>query len=299
MVFTGSFVALITPFDRKGRLDRKTVEKLVEWHIAEGTDGIICAATTGEGPALSVSERKTMAEICIRTAAGRLPILAATGTSDTRSSLRNTELAQKLGANGCLVVTPYYNKPTQRGNILHYKEIAKVGLPVIVYHNPARAVTRLTFETIAELSQIPNIAGIKDSNRDLDLVRKIHKLLPVYAGDDDITFEIMQAGGVGAIGVISNLIPRGWKEMVDLCLQKEWDKAALLSQRYAPLLKAVFSEVNPQGIKYALSWLNKCQPVLRLPMMLPIPANQLAIQKEILRLTLPQFVEQPAGQTIQ
>jgi 4-hydroxy-tetrahydrodipicolinate synthase len=298
MVFTGSFVALITPFDRKGRLDRKTVEQLVEWHIAEGTDGIVCSATTGEGPALSASEKKAIAEICIRTAAGRIPILVATGTSDTRSSVLNTERAQNLGASGCLVVTPYYNKPTQRGNILHYTEIGKVGLPAIVYHNPPRAVTRLTFETIVELSQIPNIVGIKDSNRDLELVRKIHKLIPVYAGDDDVTFDILRAGGIGAIGVITNLIPRGWKKMVQLCLQGEWDQAQRLSQKYAPLLKAIFSEVNPQGIKFALSWIKKCQPVLRLPMMLPVEVNQLAMKKEILRLALPQFLTQPISRKI-
>ncbi|HSX11213.1 MAG TPA: 4-hydroxy-tetrahydrodipicolinate synthase [Chlamydiales bacterium] len=297
MVFTGSLVALITPFDRKGRLDRKTVEKLVEWHIAEGTDGIVCCATTGEGPCLSSSDKKALAEICIRTSAGRIPIIVSTGTNDTRASVRDTERAQKLGASGCLAVTPYYNKPTQRGLLLHYREIGKVGLPVIVYHNPPRAVIKLTFETIAELGQIPNIVALKDSNHDIEFARKIHKLIPIFAGDDDVTVDVIRAGGVGSIGVTTNLIPRGWKKMVQYALQGQWDKADQLLQRYTPLLKAIFSEVNPQGIKFATSWIGKCQPILRLPMLLPAETAQLAIQKEILRLALPQFVKQAIGYT--
>lgn len=292
MAFTGSYVALITPFDRKGRLDRKTLEKLVEWHIAEGTDGIVCCATTGESPCLSDADRKVAAEICIRTAAGCIPIIVSTGTNDTRTSIRNTERAQKLGANGCLVVTPYYNKPTQRGCILHFQEVAKVGLPVIAYHIPPRAVIRLTYETIVELSQIPNIAAIKESSQDLELVRKISPLIPVFSGDDDLTFDILQRGGVGCIGVTPNLIPRGWKTMIQLALQGKWEQAHFLSKRYLPFIKALFAEVNPQGIKFALSWLQKCQPVLRLPMILPTPATQQGIKKEILRLALPQFTKQ-------
>lgn len=289
MVFAGSFVALITPFDRKGRLDKKTLEQLVEWHIAEGTDGVVCAATTGEGSCLSLSERKIIAEICVRVSAGRIPIIVSTGTNDTRSSVRNTEQMQKLGANGCLVVTPYYNKPTQCGCLLHFKEVAQVGLPVIVYHNPPRAAVRLTFETIVEMSQIKNIVGIKESSHDLELVRKIHKLLPVFAGDDDITVDILREGGVGVIAVIANLLPRGWKKIVQLCLEGKWDKARFLAAMYLPLCKAIFLETNPQGIKFALSWINRCRAVIRLPMTLPAVATQLAIKKEILHLSLPQF----------
>jgi 4-hydroxy-tetrahydrodipicolinate synthase len=292
MAWKGSFVALITPFDQKGRLDRKTIERLVEWHIAEGTDGLVCCATTGEGTTLSDAEKRTVAQTCIRTAAGRIPVLVATGTPDTRASVRNTEWAQKAGASGCLAITPYYNKPTQKGCLLHYKELSKVGLPIIIYHNPARAVTRLSFETLAEMSQLPNNAGYKDSNRDLDLVRKIHKLIPVYVGDDDLTVDIMRAGGVGCIGVTTNLIPRTWKQIVQLCLQGEWAQAELLFQRYAPLLKAIFSEVYPQGFKCAVSCLGKCLPILRLPMLLPTEAHQLAIRQELLRLALPHFTNQ-------
>ncbi len=289
MHFCGSFVPLITPFDRRGRLDGKTLEKLIEWHIAEGTDGIVCSATTGEGPCLSDAEKKKIAQICIQTAANRIPIIASTGTNDTRTSIRNTEIAQKLGANGCLVVTPYYNKPSQRGCYLHFREIAKVGLPVIIYHNPPRAAIRLTAETIMEVSQIPNIVAIKESSHDLELVQKICKTIPVFSGDDDLAFAILHEGGVGSIATIANLIPRSWKKMLSLCLQGKWEKGKVLSQRYLPLCKAIFLETNPQCVKFALSWLGRCKSTLRLPMILPTEATQSELKREILRLSLPQF----------
>lgn len=286
MGFRGSYVPLITPFDRKGRLDQKTLEKLVEWHISQGTDGIVCSATTGEGPCLSDGERKKIASTCIQIVAGRIPVIVSTGVSDTKTSVRYTEMAQKLGANGCLVVTPYYNKPSQQGCLLHFKEVAKVGLPVILYHNPGRAVVRLTAETIIELSQIPDIVAIKESSHDLELVRKIIKFIPVFSGDDDITFDIMREGGIGSIAVSANVIPYGWKRMISYCLQGEWEKGHALSQRYLPLGKAMFLETNPQGVKFALSWLGRCHAALRLPMILPTAATQQEIKKEIFRLAV-------------
>lgn len=289
MRFSGSFVPLITPFDAKGRLDKKRLEKLVLWHISEGTDGIVCSATTGEGPTLSDADRKNVAKVCIQTAEGRIPVIVATGINDTRTSIRYTEMAQKLGANGCLVVTPYYNKPTQRGCILHFSEIAKVGLPVILYNNPPRTAVRLAAETIVELSRIPNIVAIKESSHDLELIGKICKTIDVFSGDDDIAFEIMKAGAVGTIATTSNLIPRGWKKMVSLCLSKKWDEAGALALRYLPLSQVLFLETNPQGPKFALSWLGRCQSILRLPMILPTEATQIEIKKALLRLALPQF----------
>ena len=289
MDFRGSYVPLITPFNRKGRLDRKTLERLVEWHIAEGTDGIICSATTGEGVCLSDAERKTVAQICIRTSAGRIPIIVSTGTNDTRTSVQYTESAQKCGANGCLVVTPYYNKPSQRGCYLHFQEVARVGLPIIVYHNPGRAVIRLTIETMREISRLPHIAAIKETSRDLEFVRKLIPLLPVFSGDDDITFAVMKEGGVGSIVPTANLVPKGWKQMVQLCLQGRWEQAEILAQRYLPLNRALYLETNPQCVKFALSWLGKCSPTLRLPMILPAEEAQNELKKAILHLALPHF----------
>lgn len=289
MRFTGSYVALLTPFDMKGRVDWKAIEKLVEWHISEGTDGIVCSATTGEGATLNEAERKKIAEICIKTSAGRVPIIAATGTNDTRQSIRYTEIAQKLGAKGCLAVTPYYNKPSNQGCILHFSEIAKVGLPVIVYHNPPRAVVKLTVETVAALGKIPNIAAFKDSSHDIEFVRKIVPLIDVLSGDDDVTLEIIKAGGVGSIATVANLIPRGWNRMVKASLGKRWDEAKALCDRYMPLIRAIFLETNPQCHKFLLAWLGRCKPVLRLPMVLPPEKTQIELKKAILRLCLPQF----------
>lgn len=289
MRFRGSYVALLTPFDLKGRVDWKALEKLVEWQIAEGTDGIVCSATTGEGATLNEAERKKIARICIEIAAKRVPIIAATGTNDTRASVRYTETALKLGASGCLAVTPYYNKPSNQGCILHFTEIAKVGLPLIVYHNPPRAVVRLSVETVAILGQTPNIVGFKDSSHDLEFIKKIVKVIDVISGDDDITFEILKEGGVGTISTVGNLMPCGWNQMVQACLSQKWDEAKKLAERYLPLIRSIFLETNPQGHKFALSWLGRCKPVLRLPMLLPPKPVQEEIKRALINLALPQF----------
>ena len=163
MKFHGAFVAVITPFDRKGRVDRKNLGKLIEWHIQEGTQGIVCCGATGEGVALDSAEKKRVVSICVEASEGKIPIIAGCGTSSTKQSVQLTEQMQRLGANGCLIVTPYYNRPSQRGCILHFQEIAKVGLPVIAYHNPGRTAVRFTPETVAEIGKIPGVAALKDS----------------------------------------------------------------------------------------------------------------------------------------
>lgn len=289
MRLRGSYVALLTPFDLKGRVDWKALEKLVEWQISEGTDGIVCCATTGEGATLSETERKKIASICIEVSAKRVPIIVATGTNDTRGSIRYTETALKLGASGCLAVTPYYNKPSNQGCIAHFTEIAKVGLPLIVYHNPPRAVVRLSVETVATLGQTPNIVGFKDSSHDHEFIKKIVKVIDVISGDDDITYEILKEGGVGTISTVGNLIPRGWNQMVRACLSQKWDEAKRLNEKYLPLIRAIFLETSPQGHKFALSWLGRSKPVLRLPMILPPKSVQMEIKKALIHLALPQF----------
>ena len=289
--FLGSYVALVTPFHRKGGVDYKCLAELVEWQIGEGTDGIVCCGSTGEGAVLTDSEKQRIAETCIRTAAKRIPILVGTGTSDTRQSVRLTAKMAKLGADGCLVVTPYYNKPPARGCLLHFKEIAQVGLPVVVYHNPGRTAVRFSAETVAELSQIPGIAAFKDSSHDLELVRKIRSLcsLPIFSGADDMTFDIMREGGAGVISVIGNLIPRSWKAMVQLCIEKKWETALRLAQFYLPLCKALVLETNPQCVKWAMEQFDRCRGVCRLPLVEPTDITKEAIRKELLRLSLPLF----------
>lgn len=290
MLFSGSYVPLITPFDKQGRLDKSALEELVEWHISQGTDGIICAATTGEGPTLSSLEKKQIAELCIRVSNGRIPILVSTGTNDTRASVRNTRVAQKLGAAGCLVVTPYYNKPSQKGCIAHMEEIAKVGLPMILYHNPPRAVVRLTAETIIHLSKNKTICAIKESSHDLDHISQIVNHIPVLSGDDDLCYEMIKLGAVGSIATTANLIPKAWKEMVANCLKGNWEKAEAHAKNYLPLIDALFLETNPQCVKYAVSLLGKCHKALRLPMLEPTLETKKKIKQELLALALP-FLE--------
>lgn len=289
--FSGSFVALITPFNRKKQVDYKLLERLVEWHIEQGTNGIVCCGTTGEGIVLSESERKKITETCVRVANKRIAIIAATGTPDTLYSVKLTEKMQKLGADGTLVVTPYYNKPTQKGCLLHFKEIAKVGLPLILYHNPGRAVIKLTAETIAEIGNLPHVIGIKESSHDMDLIRQIRKLskIPIFSGEDDLSCQIIQEGGIGAISVIGNLIPKGWSQMIHLALKGKWKEAQSLSSRYQPLCKALFLETNPQCVKFAMQWLGLAQSELRLPLVLPEIHTQKEIKKALINLSLLQF----------
>lgn len=267
-LFRGSFVALITPFDQRGRIDAKSLEKLVEWHIQEGTDGIVCCGTTGEAPTLTEKEKKRVAEICIKTASKKIPIVVGTGTSSTRQSHKLSLDMLKLGADGALVVTPYYNKPSQRGVIAHFQEVAKAGLPIIAYNNPGRASVKLTAETIAEIGRVSGVVAIKDSSHDLELIRKVRQIssLPILSGEDDLTFETIQEGGVGAISVIGNLIPKAWKEMIDLALSKKEAEAKKLAKRCLPLCSALFRETNPQGVKFCLEWMGKSRGVLRLPL---------------------------------
>lgn len=284
--FYGSIVALVTPFTNSLRLDRKALASLVEWHIGEKTDGIVCCGTTGEACTLSETERKAVIETCVKTAAGRIPVIAGTGTCDTRQTVRFTEEALKLGADGCLVVTPYYNKPSQRGCLAHFRETAKVGLPIIVYYNPGRAVFRFTRDTLSELGKIPGIVAFKDSGRDPALVHDLFSTLAVLSGDDDMTLDWIERGGKGVISVIGNVIPRGWGEMVRLALKQD-PKAKVLFERYLPLCHGNFIETNPQCVKYLVSQMGRCRGQLRLPMVLPTKQTQTALKQILLRMALP------------
>lgn len=288
-MFSGSFVALITPFTDSGRVDRKALAALVEWHIQQKTDGIICSATTSEACTLSEAERSAILKICVETAAGRIPIIAGTGTCDTRQSVRLTREAKRLGASGCLVVSPYYNKPTARGCLAHYRAIATAGLPIIAYNNPGRTGFAFPIDFVRELEQIPEVVAIKDCSGNLAFVEEVCRTsrLAVFAGDDDQAFPVLEKGGVGTISVISNAFPLAWGNMVRLALNKEFESAARLFQRYYPLCKANFIEVNPQCIKYIASEMGRCKLVFRLPLVPPTISTQKAIKKVLLALALP------------
>jgi 4-hydroxy-tetrahydrodipicolinate synthase len=289
MKFLGSLVAIASPFHEDGSLDKRSLEGLVEWHIAEGTDGIVCSGATGESVCLSETDRLEILEVCLKTSAGRIPIIAGTGTPNTRETVRLTEQAQKAGAAGCLVITPFYNKPSARGCVLHYREVAKIGLPVVVYHNPGRTQVRLSAESLAEIGAIKGISALKDSSGDKELIRELGNIssFPILSGDDWMTFETLQMGGVGAISVIGNIIPRAWKEMIHLSLQGRFEEAKRISDRFQPLCQALFLEVNPQCVKYTMSLMGKCGLTLRLPLVPPLEESRREVKKVLLNLALP------------
>ncbi len=289
MQFRGSFVALATPFHPSGRFDGPSLERLVEWHIAEGTEGIVCSGATGEATCLSEADRRRILEICVKTAAGRIPILAGTGTPSTAETIRLTKQALAGGASGCLVITPFYNKPSQRGCILHYKEVAKVGLPVVVYHNPGRTQVVLRPETLAEIGAMAGIAAVKDSSGDREWVRQFRAIssLRILSGEDWLTYEILQMGGSGTISTVGNLNPRAWTKMIRLALQGNWEEARAISDRFQPLCRAIFQETNPQCVKYALGLMGKCSSTLRLPLVLPTEETKQHIKRVWLQLALP------------
>ena len=300
IAFRGSFVALVTPFSAHGRIDARKLRELVEWHIQEGTEGIVCSGATGESTTLSEADRGKVLRICLEAAGKRIPVIAGTGTCDTKQSVHLTEQAQKLGADGCLVITPYYNKPTQRGCVLHFQEISRVGLPFIAYNNPGRTVVQLQPETIAAIGQLPNAAGIKECTNDPQFVAKIRSLtpLPVFSGEDALTYAMLREGAVGAISTVGNIIPSLWKKMIHLALSGHWERAKELSERYIPLCQALFLETNPQCVKYTLFLMGKCQPYLRLPLVLPTVETQAEIKRVLLHLSLPQmeqFLPRPEG----
>ncbi|HSX38710.1 MAG TPA: 4-hydroxy-tetrahydrodipicolinate synthase [Chlamydiales bacterium] len=283
----GSFIALVTPFDNQGRIDWKCVEKLIAWHIKQGTDALVCFGSTGEVMSLSEFEKKKLIAVAVEIANNQIPIIANTGTADTRQTVRSTGQMMKLGAAGCLAVPPYYNKPTQQGCILHFSEIAKVGLPVIIYNNPGRTSTNLEAETVAKISEIPGIFGYKDATGNLHLMRKIQKLssIPIFLGDDHLTYAALLEGAKGGISVVGNLFPKEWKKMISLSLQGNWEASKKIADRFLPLCQSLSLEPNPQCIKFAMSYLELCGPTLRLPLIPPTDQTQHQI-KQVINVTL-------------
>lgn len=282
-MFKGSIVALVTPFDINNNVDEKALANLVEWHIKEQTDAIVCCGTTGEAPTLTDEEKARVIDVCVRVADKRCRIIAGTGTNSTSHSVHLTSVARKLGVDGCLAVVPYYNKPMPMGCIAHFNEIAKVGLPLIIYHHPGRTSIRLSGKVFKAFSEIENIVAIKESSCDLGVVEEIKKfcVLPILSGDDELTVQIMQLGGVGVISVVANILPSVWKKITTLCFDRNYKEAFSLLNKYKTLLKALSLETNPQGIKYCLSLMEKCRPNLRLPMIEPSFATKEVLSKHV------------------
>ncbi len=272
-MFKGSNVALVTPF-KNDKLDDETYIKLIHFHIKNGTNGLVPAGTTGESPTLSHNEHERVIELCVRESKGKLPVFAGTGSNSTEEAISLTKHAEKIGANGALIVTPYYNKPTQEGLYQHYKAINdKCGIPILIYNIPGRSVIDMSVDTMARLYELKNIIGVKDATGDLNRVNKtllkMGKDFIQLTGNDDNALEFNQRGGVGAISVTANIAPKLCSEFQKFSIQsdnKSLLEAEKLNKILQPLHHAMFIESNPSPVKYAAKLLKLCEDDVRLPL---------------------------------
>jgi 4-hydroxy-tetrahydrodipicolinate synthase len=280
--FRGSFTALLTPF-ANGSLDEKAFRGLVEWQIAEGTSGLVPVGTTGESPTLSHEEHKQVVEWCIATARGRVPVVAGAGSNSTKEAIDLSRHAEKAGADAVLVVTPYYNKPTQEGLYQHFKAINDaIGIPIIIYNIPARSVIDMSVDTMKRLFDLPNIAGVKDATANVIRVSLQRQAMGAgfnqLSGEDASALGFMAHGGHGCISVTSNVAPRLCAEFQGACLRGDFAGALVLQDKLMPLHTALFLETNPAPAKYALSVLGKCEATVRLPMVPVAEATKSAVR---------------------
>jgi len=270
-MFKGSLVALITPMRADGSVDEKAYEAFVDWQIKEGTHGVVPVGTTGESPTLSHDEHKRVVEIAVAVAKGRVPVIAGTGSNSTQEAIDFTRHAKKAGADACLVVTPYYNKPTQEGMFLHFSAIADaVDLPMIIYNIPPRSVVDMSVETMARLSKHRNIIGVKDATA--NLVRPLHTKSACgvdfcqLSGEDHTALAFLASGGVGCISVTANVAPRLCSDMHLAWQDGRFADAMAIQDRLVPLHDALFSETSPGPVKFAASLLGKTSEKCRLPL---------------------------------
>ena len=272
-MFKGSNVALITPF-KDNNLDEANYIKLINFHLENNTNGLVPAGTTGESPTLSHKEHEKVIELCIKEAKGKIPVIAGTGSNSTEEAVALTKHAEKVGADGALIVTPYYNKPTQEGLYQHYKTINdNTSLPIVIYNIPSRCVIDMSVDTMARLFELKNIAGVKDATGDLNrLDQTIKKLGPEFiqlTGEDGLAFEFNKRGGVGMISVTANIAPKLCSDMQKYSKSKsdnEIKEAERIDQMLQPLHKSLFIESNPAPVKYAAKLLGLCDDEIRLPL---------------------------------
>ncbi len=268
--FRGSFTALVTPF-KNGSLDEKAFRELVDWQIAEGTNGLVPVGTTGESPTLSHDEHMKVVEWCIEQAKGRVPIVAGSGSNSTKEAIELSKHAEKAGADAVLIVTPYYNKPTQEGLYQHFKAINDaIGIPIIIYNIPGRSVIDMSVDTMKRLFELKNIAGVKDATANVlrvsDQRAAMGEGFNQLSGEDGTALGFMAHGGHGCISVTSNVAPRLCSEFQAACLKGDYSAALKLQDKLLPLHHNLFIETNPAPAKYALSVLGKCAETVRLPM---------------------------------
>ena len=290
-MITGSIVALVTPMNSNLEVDWDSLERLVEWHIEQGSNSLVAVGTTGESATLSVEEHSGVIRAMVGIANGRIPIIAGTGANCTREAIELTQTAKRAGADACLLVTPYYNKPSQEGLYLHYKTIAEaVDIDQILYNVPGRTACDMQAETAIKLSHIDNIVGIKEATGDLQRAAEIIKAtddqFAVYSGDDHSARELILLGGQGDISVTANVAPKLMSEMCAAALAGDAEKALSIDKKLLPLHDAMFIESNPIPVKWAVSQLGLIGGALRLPMTQLTDANQVKVKQAMQDLSL-------------
>jgi len=284
--FRGAFVAIVTPFI-DGKLDEQGLKDLIEFQIAGGTHGIVPCGTTGESATMSHVEHRRVVELTVKTVAGRVPVLAGTGSNSTSESIELTRAAKEAGADGALLITPYYNKPSQEGLYQHFKAVAEaVDIPIILYNVPSRTAVNMLPETVARCAQIANIVGVKEATADLNQISQVIRLCPkgfaVMSGDDFTSMPTVMIGGTGVISVTSNVAPKDMSAMMDAALAGDIPKAQELHYKLLPLMQAMFIDTNPVPAKTALMMMGKIKSGLpRLPLYKMNEANDDKLKKVI------------------
>jgi len=270
-MLSGSIVAIVTPMTADGALDLPRLKSLIEWHIAEGTDGVVIVGTTGESSTVDVEEHERLIEASIEYAAGRIPVIAGTGGNSTKEAIALTQFAKKAGADYALSVVPYYNKPTQEGLYRHFKAIAEsTDIPILLYNVPSRTVADLANETVLRLAEVKGIVGIKDATSNIeratDLMKRMPKGFMLFSGNDDAALAYMLLGGDGVISVTANVAPRLMHEMCEAARAGDAKRATQINNRLLPLHRHLFVEANPIPVKWALARMGRIAEGLRLPL---------------------------------
>ena len=263
-------VALVTPF-KDNKVDWESVESLVEFHIENGIHGIVPCGTTGESATLTHKEHNEVVEAVVKFVKKRVAVIAGTGSNSTQEAIEFTRSAEQAGADGALMISPYYNRPTQEGIYQHYKKVAsEVHIPLIIYNIPSRTGSKIEPETLARLAEVKNIAGVKEATGSVDQAMEVLRLcgdgLEVYSGEDSLTFSLMALGGKGVISTVANVAPREMSQLTRACFEGDWEKGRKIQFQLIPLIRSLFIETNPIPVKTALAVMGKCGGELRLPM---------------------------------
>lgn len=268
-MFNGSIPALITPFNENLEVDYSTLEVLLKLHVENGSDAIVLAGTTGESPTLDSEELLELIIFSKKILGSRLPLIVGTGSNCTKKTITMTKKAKALGADGALVIVPYYNKPTDEGCLEHFRQVANIGLPIIAYHHPGRTGKTLRIATLIKLLKLPNIVALKEASGSVETTQKILKAVPeanVFSGDDPLTLELIKLGACGSISIIANLWPNEWAKIVHRALKNEFQEASKQYNKISSTIEKVLAEPNPIGIKQAMQEQNMCKNYVRLPL---------------------------------